>query len=204
MTPPIPAALLCILLFLASPTLAQPRRPASPAGKSAIQVGGIHDERSGYVGGKWIEIRYGRPIKRRRDLFGPPDFAEFLNDGADIWRAGANYSTQLETEVEIKIAGTPVEPGEYTVFIDLSDEAWTFVLSTWPAQKVYDYDDKKALFGAYYYTEDRDVLRTEMTLEELSYSQEQLSWQFLDVDEKGGKLAILWDTKLAWVPFTLP
>ena len=60
------------------------------------------------------------------------------------------------------------------------------------------------LFGAYYYAEDRDVLRTEMTLEELSYSHEQLNWQFLNVDEKGGRLAIFWDTKLAWIPFTLP
>ena len=203
MMPSPPAALLCLAL-IASATLAQPRRPASPAGKSAIQVGGLHDERSGSVGGKWIEIRYGRPIKRGRDLFGPPDWVEFLNDGAEIWRAGANYTTQLDTEVPIEIAGTTVEPGEYTVFIDLSEGGWTFVLSTWPSQKVYDYENKKALFGAYYYTDDRDVLRTEMTLEELSYSHEQLNWQFLNVDEKGGRLAIFWDTKLAWIPFTLP
>lgn len=199
-----PAGALLFLALLAPATLAQPRRPASPAGSSAIQVGGVHDERSGYVGGKWIEIRYGRPLKRQRDLFGPSDFAEFLNDGADIWRAGANYSTQLETEIALEIAGTTIEPGEYTVFINLTKETWTFVLSTWPAQKTYDYENKEALFGAYYYTDDRDVVRTEMILEGMPYSQEQLSWQFLDVDEKGGKLALFWDTKLAWIPFTMP
>jgi hypothetical protein len=43
-----------------------------------------------------------------------------------------------------------------------------------------------------------------MILEGMPYSQEQLSWQFLDVDEKGGKLALFWDTKLAWIPFTMP
>ena len=36
---------------------------------------------TGYVGGKWLEVRYGRPIKRGRDLFGPADYAELLNDG---------------------------------------------------------------------------------------------------------------------------
>ena len=58
--------------------------------------------------GKWIELRYGRPLKRGRDLFGADDFVEFLNDGADVWRAGANYSTRLITEVDLRIAGTAV------------------------------------------------------------------------------------------------
>ena len=43
-----------------------------------------------------------------------------------------------------------------------------------------------------------------MTVEDLSHSREQLSWQFLDVDTEGGKLALSWDRKLAWVAFTLP
>ena len=46
-------------------------RPASPAGTAATQVGGTYD-RSGdepvYKNGKWIEITYGRPIKRGRDF----------------------------------------------------------------------------------------------------------------------------------------
>ena len=123
---------------LGSALAAQAERPLSPAGRSAVQVGGIYDARAGWVGGKWIEIRYGRPLKRGRDLFGESDWIEFLNDGAEIWRAGANYTTQLETEVALEIGGTRIEPGEYTVFIDLSDDGWTFVLSGWAAQKRYD------------------------------------------------------------------
>ena len=85
----------------------QSRRPMSPAGSSATQIGGDHfDGRQGFVGGKWIEITYGRPITRGRDLFDPDDFAEFLNDGAPVWRAGANVSTRLFNELPLELGGT--------------------------------------------------------------------------------------------------
>lgn len=184
--------------------IAQTERVASPAGSSATQVGGRYDPRAGYVGGKWIEIRYGRPIKRGRDLFGPPDFAEALADGAPVWRAGANVSTRLLTEAPLAIGGKTIAPGEYTVFIDVKRDEWTLIISTWAAQlKGYDTNDTSALFGAYDYTPDKDVVRAPMTLEVLPRSFDQLSWGFLDVSETGGRLALLWDRQLASVAFTV-
>ena len=180
---------------------AQNRRPASPAGSSATQVGGKHDQREGYVGGKWIEVQYGRPIRRGRDLFGPADYAEALKDGAPVWRAGANVSTRLITEVPLAIGGKTVAPGTYTMFIDLKGAAWTLIVSTWPAQTTYDDKNKQALWGAYEYTPDRDVLRTPMKVETLPYSHDQLSWEFLDMSDDGGRLALFWDKKLASVNF---
>ena len=112
------------LVTFSAGAVAQERRVASPAGRSATQVGGRHDVRVGYVGGKWIEVRYGRPIKRGRDLFGPDDHREFLNDGAPVWRAGANVSTRLLTEVPLVFGTTTVAPGEYSVFIDLQPTDW--------------------------------------------------------------------------------
>jgi hypothetical protein len=41
-----------------------------------------------------------------------------------------------------------------------------------------------------------------MTLETLTHSYEQLSWQFVDVTAKGGALAIAWDRTQGLVPFT--
>jgi hypothetical protein len=180
----------------------QERRP-SPAGASATQVGGVYDERAGYVGGHWIEIRYGRPIKRGRYLFGPSDYVDFLNDGAPVWRVGANQTTQLITEVPLTFGSQTVPPGEYTVFIDLATEPWTFIVSTWPAQQSYDYEEKEALFGAYDYTPDRDIVRAPMTRETAGSSFDQLSWQFMDVSGSGGRLAMFWDTTIASVPFTI-
>jgi len=196
-------ASLIVLLTASSASLAQNRRVASPAGSSSTEVGGRYDERQGYVGGKWIEVRYGRPIKRGRDLFGPSDYAEFLNDGAPIWRAGANVSTRLNTEVAIVIGGKTIPPGEYSLFIDLQPNGWIFVVSSWPAQTSgYDVNNKQALFGAFDYTPDRDVVRTRMTRTKLPYSFDQLAWEFLDMNANGGRLAMIWDTQIAWVPFT--
>lgn len=182
---------------------AQEQRPASPAGHSATQVGGTYDERAGYIGGRWIEISYGRPIRRGRDLFGPDDYREFLNDGAPLWRAGANRTTQLTTEAPLTFGGQTIAPGTYTVFIDLATEPWSFVVSTWAAQTEYDFENKEALFGAYYYTPDKDVVRTPMLRETSTYTHDQLSWQFLEVGESSGRLALFWEDVIASVPFTV-
>ena len=197
-----------LFIAAAASTLAfaQTRRIASPPGESATEVGGRHDERAGYVGGKWIEIRYGQPIKRGRNLFGLPDYADWLNDGAPVWRAGANMSTRLITEVALVIGGKKVAPGEYTMFIDLAPNPWVFILSSWPALTTLgDWDDKnrRGLYGAYYYTPDRDVVRVPMTRETLTHSFDQLSWQFLDMTDAGGRLALVWDKELASVPFQI-
>jgi hypothetical protein len=191
-------------LSLAPPLGAQERPPASPAGRSATQIGGdVYDPVRGFVGGAWVEIRYGRPIRRGRDIFGLDDYREFLNDGAPVWRAGANETTRLISEAPLIFGVTTIDPGEYTVFIDLSADPWSFVLSSWPAQVGYEEANREALFGAFEYTSDRDVLRMPMTIETLPRAHDQLSWQFLDITEDGGTLGLFWDTTLASVPFSL-
>ena len=180
------------------------QRPLSPPGHSATQVGGTFDPvQYGYLHGPWIDVYYGQPLKRGRDLFGPTDWADMLNDGAPVWRAGANLTTRLVTQAPLIIGGTRVEPGEYTLFVDLADDGWTFIVSTWPAQQTYDAENRDALFGAFDYTDDRDVLRTPMELVTLPVAFEQLSWQFLDMTPEGGRLAVIWDTKLASVRFSV-
>ncbi len=197
------AAGVCLVAGIAAgPASAQERRIASPPGRSATQVGGTYDAWAGNVGGRWVEIRYGRPIRRGRDIFGPDDYREFLNDGADVWRAGANQSTRLITETELVLGATTVAPGEYTVFIDLAADPWKLIVSRWPAQLTYDFDNRDALWGAYEYTPDRDVVRAPMTVETLDHSFDQLSWQFLDVTDDGATLALFWERTLASVRFT--
>src|SRR5437879_1986296 len=85
--------------------VAQGGRQPSPEGTSAAQVSGRYvpgGESPTYQGGKWIEIVYGRPLKRGRDLWGSgADYGKKLNDGAPLWRAGANVSTRLKSEVPL-------------------------------------------------------------------------------------------------------
>ena len=201
-------AIAAALVAIAVGTLAyaQGGRPASPAGSSAIQVGGKYvpgQEGPVYQGGKWIEVTYGRPIRRGRDLFGGTgaNYGKTVNPDAPVWRAGANESTQLKTEVPLVINGKTIAPGTYTMFIDLKPGNWTLIVSSWPAQKRFDPNDKTTVFGAYGYTPEKDVVRAPMKLDTLPHSHEQMSWEFLDVSDAGGTLAIFWDKTMASVPF---
>jgi hypothetical protein len=188
---------------------AQGSRPASPRGSAETQVGGawVKNERGreSYQGGKWIEITYGRPIKRgRTNLFGSgADYGKTLLAGAPVWRAGADVSTRLKTEVPLQIGGKMVPAGEYSLYVDLKENNWTLIVSSWPAQTTYDPKNKAALWGAYNYTPDKDIVRAPMTLGTTQASIDQLTWVFCDVTNDGGKIILAWDTVTATIPFTV-
>jgi hypothetical protein len=198
-------ATLAAMLAMAAFAFAQGGRPASPAGTAATEIGGKYDNAAEptYKGGKWIEVTYGRPIKRGRDVLGGTGdkYGKVANPDAPVWRAGANNSTQLKTEVPLVINGKTIAPGTYTLFIDLKPNAWTLIVSTWKAQTRYDPKNTAEIWGAYGYTPDKDVVRAPMKLETLPHSIDQLTWEFVDMSDGGGSLAILWDKTMASVPF---
>lgn len=194
-------------------------RPMSPAGSAQTQVLGTWTKgpnpsfalgREVYQNGKWIEITYGRPLQRGRDLFGSgANYGKAANDvgtptfpAPPVWRAGANISTRLKSEVALMFGKTTIPAGEYSLFIDLKLPEWTLIISTWPAQPKFDPKDKAALWGAYGYTPDKDVARVPMTLDRLSYEVDQLTWTFLDMKNAGGRIALMWGSTLASTPFT--
>ena len=196
-----------------------PSRPMSPEGSAQVQVLGTWTKparpaftlgRETYTDGKWIEIKYGRPLQRGRDLFGSgPNYGKAANDvGAPgfpappVWRAGANKSTRLMTEVPLMFGKTMVAPGEYSLFIDLKLPEWTLIISNWAAQDKFDPNNKVALWGAYGYTADKDVARVPMKLDKLAYAVDQLTWTFVDMKNDGGRIALLWGNTMATTPFT--
>jgi len=186
--------------------LAQAQKPASPSGTAATQVGGKYVQvknNQRYQGGKWIEISYGRPIKReRQDLFGAgADYGKKVSDGSPVWRVGANQTTRLKTEVPLIFEGKTLPAGDYSVFVDLKENAWTLIFSTWPAQEKYDPKNKEALWGSYGYTPDKDILRATMKLDTLPFSMDQFTIAFIDMTSVDGKLAMIWDKTMAVVPF---
>ena len=174
---------------------AQPRRPASPEGTSATQVDG-----------RWIEIVYGRPILRgRTNIFGAgADYGKTLFDGGTVWRAGANVSTRLRSEVPLAVGGKRVAPGEYVLLIDLKSERdWTLILTTQTYALKFDPQDKKDLYGGFNYRPEHDAARVPMRVESLAYSVDQLTWWFTDVTPSGGTLRIAWEKTMASAPFTI-
>jgi hypothetical protein len=194
-------------------------RPLSPPGSTQAQVLGrwvkgdrpsfaVGQER--YVDGKWLEVTYGRPSLRGRDVFGSgPNYGKALIDlplgdwgPPPVWRAGANVSTRLNTEATLVMGGKTIPPGEYSLFIDVRGPSdWTLIVSSWAAQPKMDTKDKTALWGAYAYTPDKDVARAAMKVEMLPFSVEQLTWAFQDMTMDGGRIAISWGKTMASATF---
>jgi hypothetical protein len=200
-------AVIAIAILVAGSLAQTPaRKPASPAGTAATQIGGKYVEVQGgqrYQDGKWIEVTYSRPIMRgRQNLFGAgADYGKAVCDGSPVWRAGANQTTRFKTEVPLVIDGKTLPAGEYSVFVELKENAWTLIFSNWPAQEKYDPKNKEALWGSYGYTPDKDVLRAAMKVETLALSIDQFTIAFIDMSADGGKLAMMWDKTIATVLF---
>jgi hypothetical protein len=199
-------AVAAVALVMSAGLIAQGRRPASPPGTAATEIGGKYDTSGAepvYKGGKWIEITYGRPIKRGRNLFGGTgaDFGKTVNPDAPVWRAGANESTQLKTEVPLVINSKTIAPGTYTMFIDLKPNNWTLIVSSFKAQTRYDPNNTAETYGAYGYTPEKDVVRAPMTVSTLPFSVDQLTWEFTDMTDTNGKLTMMWDKMVASVAF---
>ena len=218
----VPKRLMQVIVGVGIPSLVaislaaqQPQvRPLSPDGVASAQVFGkwVKSERQTftmggerYQDGRWIDILYGRPLLRGREAF-PGTGADYgkatLGPDAQVWRAGANLTTRLRTEAPLSLGGKTVPAGEYTLFIDLKQPTeWTFIVSNWPAQTKYDPKNKDALYGAFNYTPDRDVVRAPMKVESLPYRVEQLTWQFVDMTNDSGRIALLWDRSMGSVAF---
>lgn len=206
------ASILGISLLLAGAALAtaQDKKPLSPAGTAATMVGGTwsapdKDGERRYSGGKWIEVTYSRPMLRgRTDVFGKgADYGKVVNGGAPVWRAGANATTKLTTEVPIEIGGKRLEPGSYDLFVDLKEGAWTLIVSTQPTQDKYDANDKTKIWGSYDYDKKFDVVRVPMKMLTPTVSVDQFTIGFADMSDAGGKLAMIWEKTEGLVPFTI-
>ncbi len=199
-----------VLIAGAGIALAQARKPLSPAGSAATMVGGTWSapDANGekrYTGGKWIEVSYSRPMLRgRTEIFGKgADYGKVVNGGAPVWRAGANQTTKLTTEVPLEVGGKKLEAGSYDVFVELKEGGWTLILSTQPTQDKYDPNDKTKIFGAYGYDPKFDVVRVPMKMAKRSEVLDQFTISFVDVTDKGGTLEMAWDKTAASVPFKI-
>ena len=202
---------ICLLLAGVMSASAQDnKKPLSPAGTAATMVGGTwsapdKDGNRKYTGGKWIEVAYSRPMLRgRADIFGKgADYGKDVNAGAPVWRAGANQTTKLTTEVPLMIGGKRIEAGSYDLFVELKEGAWTLILGTQPTQEKYDANEKTKIWGSYGYDPKFDVVRAPMTLMTPAVSVDQFTIGFADMTADGGKLTMAWEKTAAVLPFTV-
>ena len=199
----IARTLCCLVLALAFATAAEAQeRRMSPRGEAATQVDGGFDAEGAYQNGSWVVVTYGRPILRGRDLFGSGDeYGQAFLRGAPVWRVGADQSTRFMTETDLVLGGETLPAGEYSVFAELTEEEWTLIFANWGVKNDFREENPDALWGAYGYTPDRDVLRTTMDVSTINMSADQLTIMFTEMTQEGGVFTIWWDDQVATVPF---
>jgi len=132
------------------------------------------------VGGANVAIRYQRPSKRGRVIFGgvvPWDA---------VWRTGANTATSFTTDRNLIIGGVPVPAGSYTLWSIPGRSGWQLVINKQTGQ-----------WGTVY-NEDQDLARIPMTVERLTSPVEQFT---ISID--GGRLSLAWDDTRASVPISI-
>jgi hypothetical protein len=158
------ALLLSTILFIGLAAICQ-QKPASP-----------HETFTA----KNITVRYGRPYKKGRDIFGK------LEPFGKVWRCGADSATLITFAKNAKFGGKPVKAGTYNLFVIPNEKDWTIILNSELGQwGAYNYDKIKG----------KDVAQVTVPVKTLSAPVEQLTFA-----APGNDLTITWDKTQVAVP----
>lgn len=130
-----------------------------------------------------VRVIYSRPAKKNRDIFG-----SMIKYGA-VWRVGANEAAEIKFYRNVTIKGKKVKAGTYALYTIPNADEWTIILST-------DLDQ----WGAYSYTEDKDVLRVSVPVKSSEEVVENFTIQFVKSTDKETTMKMAWDKTLIEVP----
>lgn len=104
-----------------------------PASAQAPQQRVPRETVSANVGGKKLELGYGRPALKGRSL---DELTGKLPEDR-IWRAGENEVTTLKSEGDLMIGSKKVPAGSYSVYVHIPEKGdWSLVLNTDPGIEV--------------------------------------------------------------------
>ena len=104
------------------------------------------------------------------------------------WRAGANETTTITFEHDVKVEGQPIKAGTYGLYMAVWPEKVTLIFST-----------LADAWGSFFYEEKNDVLRVDVKPVALDKSVEWLKYEFIEQREKYCVIALQWE-KLS-IPF---
>lgn len=123
-----------------------------------------------------ISVTYSRPSAKGRAIFG--DLVKYDT----IWRTGANASTKITFGEEVKINGTSVPAGQYSLFTRPGKSEWEIILSknleTW---------------GAMGYKPDSDLMRFKVKSSNLPNHVETFTILFANVKPTSADLQLQWE-----------
>jgi hypothetical protein len=136
------------------------------------------------IGAANIEIVYGRPFKRGRDVWGT------VVEWNKPWRTGANAATTLSTSADLMFGRTLVPAGKYTLFSLPTPTGTRLIISSQTGQWGTAYDAT------------RDFARLDMSYAPLTSPVEQFTMAVVP-QGTGGVLKFSWDKREYSIPFTV-
>ena len=147
--------------------------PVSPAARAMFRVSDAT-----------LEIRYGRPSKRGRTIFGD------LVPWNEVWRTGANAATHFQTDRALVIGDAEIPAGVYTLWTTFTPTHATLIINSQTQQWGTQYD------------ESQDFVRVPMQRSTLPDPVETFTIEVVE-SEAGAALRLEWDTSRFSVPVRL-
>lgn len=134
-----------------------------------------------------VRITYSRPAKKEREVFGTK-----IVPYGEVWRLGANESSEIKFYQDVTIQGKKVKAGTYSLFAIPTATEWTIILNK-------DLD----FWGAYSYNKDNDVLRVSVPTKKTDEVVENFSIQCIKgINDKETTMKMAWDMTLVEVPIS--
>jgi hypothetical protein len=186
-SPLLSVALLSMALVAAAATVSaampqakpQAKPPASPPAEATVTIAG-----------KTITIKYSAPSVRGRQVFGEGGVIS-KDRTYPVWRAGANAATSLHTDADLQFKGLSVPKGDYTLFAQINEEPWQFIVNKQTGQWGLAYDMAQ------------DLGRVAMDMSKASAPVELFRITLTSTGADTGILRLEWENKVASVPFTV-
>lgn len=133
---------------------------------------------------QWLRILYSRPQLKGRAI-------ESLVPEGKIWRMGANESTELTLYIPMKVGGTSIPAGTYTMYALPSEGELTIIINK-----------ATPVWGAYKYNNELDVARIAIPLMEGDESVEAFSMIFENKGDDMMDLHLGWEYYRATLQFS--
>lgn len=131
-----------------------------------------------------IKVIYSRPQKKNRVVFGE------LEKFGQVWRVGANESTEIRFYQDVTIGDKNIKAGIYNLFAIPTKDKWTMIINS--------VTDR---WGAYTYDQSKDIVRVDVPTKATPSTVEYLSITFTP-SEKGANLIVAWDNTMVDLPIS--
>lgn len=129
-----------------------------------------------------VRVIYSRPMKNDRVVFG-----ELLKYD-EIWRVGANESTEIMFYQDVKINGKAVKAGRYTLYANPQKDNWEIFINS-------DLDG----WGHYAYDASKNVASITVPTQKTPKTVDAMAIMFEKAD-KGANMLIAWDDTMVSIP----